>query len=159
MKYLLALLAAALVIGAAWYYMHDPQTDMPNTDTLADETDTMPDDSMDDMDDDDAETSATVDLSVDADADAKVFNVTGRNFAFDTTEIRVQEGDTVTINFTSADGFHDWVVQEFDAATARVATGDTSSVTFVADTAGTYEFYCSVGTHRKQGMVGTLIVE
>lgn len=101
----------------------------------------------------------TVDVDVNASVDAHVFNVGGTNFAFDVEEIRVKEGDTVTINFVSNDGFHDWVVDEFDAATAQVNTGGTTSVTFVADTAGTYEYYCSVGNHRAQGMVGTLIVE
>lgn len=91
--------------------------------------------------------------------EAKVFEVGGKNFEFDVTEIRVKEGDTVTINFVSNDGFHDWVVDEFDAATERVQTDGRSSVTFVADASGTYEYYCSVGQHRQNGMVGTLIVE
>ena len=65
--------------------------------------------------------------------DAKVFDISGTNFAYNVKEIRVQQGDTVTINFTSADVFHDWVVDEFDAETARVQTGGSSSVTFVAD--------------------------
>ena len=93
------------------------------------------------------------------DAEAKVFTVAGVNFAFDVNEIRVQEGDTVTIQFESTDGFHDWVVDEFDAATEKVRPGTPTSITFVADKAGTYEYYCSVGNHRAQGMVGTLIVE
>jgi len=101
----------------------------------------------------------TVDVDVDASVEARVFNVGGTNFAFDVKEIRVKEGDTVTINFVSNGGFHDWVVDEFDAATAQVNTDGTTSVTFVADKAGTYEYYCSVGNHRAQGMVGTLIVE
>lgn len=88
----------------------------------------------------------------------KEFTVDGFNYGYDVTEIRVQEGDTVTINLTVSDGFHDWVVDEFSAATEKIREGMTS-VTFVADTAGTYEFYCSVGSHRAQGMVGTLIVE
>ena len=92
-------------------------------------------------------------------ASTKVFNLSGVNFAFDVEEIRVQEGDTVTINFESAEGFHDWVVDEFDAATDKVRPGTPTSVTFVADTAGTYEYYCSVGNHRAEGMVGSLIVE
>lgn len=90
---------------------------------------------------------------------AHVVDVSGVNFAFDVPEIRVKEGDTVTINFTSAEGFHDWVVDEFDAATERVRDGGQTSVTFVAGAAGTYEYYCSVGNHRALGMVGTLIVE
>ncbi|NCP67794.1 multicopper oxidase domain-containing protein [Candidatus Peregrinibacteria bacterium] len=87
------------------------------------------------------------------------FTVLGSNFAFDMEEIRVKEGDEVTINFRSTDGFHDWVVDEFDAATEQVQTDGETSVTFIADKAGTYEYYCSVGNHRANGMVGTLIVE
>ena len=89
----------------------------------------------------------------------KVFSVSGINYAFNETEIRVKEGDKVTINFVSDEGFHDWVVDEFNAATEKVRPGTPTSVTFTADKAGTYEYYCSVGSHRAQGMVGQLIVE
>jgi plastocyanin len=87
------------------------------------------------------------------------FTVTGKNFEFSMGEIKVKKGDTVTINFSSTDGFHDWVVDEFDAATERVNPGSDTSVIFVADKTGTFEYYCSVGTHRQLGMVGNLIVE
>ena len=94
-----------------------------------------------------------------APAPAKVFALSGKNFSFDKTEIKVKKGDKVTINFTSADGFHDVVIDEFSAKTERVRTGGTSSMTFVADKTGTFEYYCSVGQHRMNGMVGKLIVE
>lgn len=89
-----------------------------------------------------------------------VFDLTGKNFAFSVTEMVVKKGDTVTVNFESESGFHDWVVDEFDAATDQVRSGDgVTSVTFVADQTGEFEYYCSVGSHRAQGMVGTLVVE
>lgn len=94
-----------------------------------------------------------------AEDDTNTFTVTGVNYAFDVEEMTVTEGDTVTINFSSEDGFHDWVVDAFDAATEKVRPGTPTSVTFVADQAGTFEYYCSVGNHREQGMVGTLTVE
>ncbi len=96
---------------------------------------------------------------MEAGASDVVVEISGKNFEYDVTEIKVSQGDTVTINFTSTSGFHDWVVDEFDAKTAQVNAGGETSVTFVADKAGTYEYYCSVGNHRAQGMVGTLIVE
>lgn len=99
------------------------------------------------------------DVSVDADGETRTFDITGTNYEFDVTEMRVTEGDTVTVNFESAEGFHDWVVDEFNAATEQVRPGTPTSVTFVADEAGTFEYYCSVGSHRELGMVGTLIVE
>lgn len=103
-------------------------------------------------------TSDTTDTETSTEADV-VIELTGENFAFSQKNITVQKGDRVRIEFTSTDGFHDWVVDEFDAATDRVQTGDTTSVEFVADTAGEFEYYCSVGSHRELGMVGTLIVE
>ena len=43
-------------------------------------------------------------------------------------EIGAKEGDTVRIEFSSTDGFHDWVVDEFAAATDRVRDTDGSTV-------------------------------
>lgn len=87
-----------------------------------------------------------------------VVDITGVNFSYSLETIEVNEWDVVTINFTSNAGFHDWVVDEFDAATDKVEEGGTTSVTFVADQAGEFEYYCSVGAHRENGMIGTLIV-
>lgn len=93
------------------------------------------------------------------DPNAKLFTVTGSNFVFDVEEIRVKEGDTVTIHFMSAEGVHDFVIDEFNVQTQKVGTGEVSSVTFVADKKGTFEYYCSIGSHRANGMEGKLIVE
>jgi len=87
------------------------------------------------------------------------FTIDSFSFGYSAAELYVSEGDIVTINLTNSDGFHDWVIDEFDAATEKITVGETTSVTFVADKAGTYEYYCSVGSHRAEGMVGTLIVE
>ena len=92
-------------------------------------------------------------------APAKVFNITGKNFSFSQTEIKVKNGDRVLINFESTDGFHDWVVDEFKANTERVNPGTKTSVEFIADKTGTFEYYCSVSIHRAAGMKGKLIVE
>jgi len=89
----------------------------------------------------------------------KTINLTGKNFAFSQNEIRVKKGDRVKIVLTSQDGLHDWVVDEFNAATEQVMTSNTSSVEFVADKVGTFEYYCSVGRHREMGMKGNLIIE
>jgi plastocyanin len=89
-----------------------------------------------------------------------VIDVAGVDFEYDIKQINVKEGDTVTINFKSNEGFHDWVVDEFNVATERLTEKDAvTSVTFVADTVGTFQYYCSVMTHRQMGMVGYLTVE
>ena len=106
-----------------------------------------------------SESVVTSSNNTDSLAMTKVFNVTAKNFTFSITEIKVKKGDRVTVNFSSTDGYHDWVVDEFKAFTQKVQTGGSASVTFTADKTGIYEYYCSIGSHRKMGMVGTLIVE
>lgn len=90
---------------------------------------------------------------------AKTFMIDGTNFAFDVKEMRVKEGDTVTIHFMSADGFHDLVIDEFNVRTEKLKTGGMAMITFVASKKGTFEYYCSVGSHRANGMIGKLVVE
>lgn len=91
--------------------------------------------------------------------EVKEFSVTGSNFEFSVTEIRVKKGDTVKIVFNVTEDLHDWVIDEFNAKTARLEAGGSEVIEFVADQAGEFEYYCSVGTHRQIGMVGKLIVE
>lgn len=91
--------------------------------------------------------------------EVKTFNLTAKNFTFSQKEIRVKKGDKVIINLESTDGFHDLVIDEFGARTEQINTGGKTSVEFVADKAGIFEYYCSVGTHRAMGMKGLLIVE
>ncbi len=94
-----------------------------------------------------------------------VFVVTGQDFAFfidgeDNPDMIVQQGDLVRVEFTTTDNMmHDWVVDELNVATEIVALNETSVVEFVADTTGQFSYYCSVGSHRERGMVGSFIVE
>ncbi len=94
----------------------------------------------------------------------KTFVITGENFKFvmnevNNPDIRVKQGDKVRIEFSSSNGFHDWKVDEFNAATEKIRDGSSTSVEFIADKKGTFEYYCSIGKHRKMGMKGKLIVE
>jgi plastocyanin len=91
--------------------------------------------------------------------EVREFTVSGSNFQFSPSTIRVNEGDTVRITFQNQGGTHDWVIDEFNARTPVIQAGQSETIEFVADRAGTFEYYCSVGTHRQMGMVGTLIVE
>ena len=84
--------------------------------------------------------------------------VRSRGFSFTPNEIEVNLGDTVRVTYVNGGGRHDWVLDEFDVATAVISGGQSETVEFVADQAGTFEFYCSVPGHRQAGMVGTLIV-
>lgn len=88
-----------------------------------------------------------------------VFDVEGKDYEYNLNQIKVKKGDTVTINFKSTQGFHDWVVDELGVATKRVNTGEATSVTFTADTVGTFQYYCSVMNHRQKGMVGYIVIQ
>lgn len=151
----MSLLAALLLVGAgctttspspspAGESVSPTDTQAIDPSYIGDPSGTMADDDVTIVDD--IEADVTVEIS-------------GVNFAFSQDEIRVSEGDVVKIVFTSEEGFHDWVVDEFDAATEQIQAGSTSTVIFTADRTGSYEYYCSVGRHREMGMVGTLIVE
>ena len=98
-------------------------------------------------------------MDMDAAPGARMIMVSGKNFEFDKKEIRVKKGEKITIHFESADGFHDLVIDELNVRTEKLKTGGMQMVTFVADKVGTFEYYCSVGSHRANGMVGKLIVE
>lgn len=89
----------------------------------------------------------------------KTFNVSAENFSFSVPEMKVKQGDTVKVVFTNKEGFHDWVVDEFKSRTQKIGEGKTETIEFVVDKKGTFEYYCSVGAHRANGMVGKLIVE
>lgn len=95
----------------------------------------------------------------------KTFTLTGENFKFvlddvSNPDIIVNKGDLVKIEFKSTKGLHDWIVDEFNVSTSQVReTNETTFVEFVADKTGTFEYYCSVGQHRANGMKGKLIVK
>ena len=89
----------------------------------------------------------------------KEVRVEGSPFKFTPNVIRVKRGDTVRVTFMNNEGFHDYLLDEFNVKTKQLQAGGQETVSFVADKTGTFEYYCSVGTHRAQGMVGSLIVQ
>ena len=93
--------------------------------------------------------------------EGKTVSVTleAKSFSFSQKEIRVKKGDKVKITLVNKDGFHDWAVDGFNAKTKQLQVGQSDTIEFVADKTSTFEYYCSVGQHRANGMVGKLIVE
>jgi plastocyanin len=89
----------------------------------------------------------------------KTFEVTGKPFEFGPKELRVKKGDVVQITFKNNEGFHDLTIEGYDVKTKQIPAGQSDTVKFTADKAGTFTYYCGVGTHRQQGMEGKLIVE
>ncbi|MFA6005696.1 MAG: cupredoxin domain-containing protein [Patescibacteria group bacterium] len=89
----------------------------------------------------------------------KTFTINGGNFYFVPNSIMVNKGDTVTIVFKNDGGMHDFIIDELDVKSQTIQTGTSETVTFVADKVGSFQYYCSVGSHRKLGMFGTLTVK
>ncbi len=89
----------------------------------------------------------------------QTFTVTGKNFSFSPSEIKVHKGDKVKIIFQNAEGFHNWILDDFSAKTKTIQAGQSDTIEFVADKTGTFEYYCGVMQHRQMGMKGNLIVQ
>lgn len=89
----------------------------------------------------------------------KEFTVDGSNFKFEPATMTVNKGDRVRIIFKNTGGFHDLVIDELGVKTKQLAANASETVEFVADKAGNFEYYCSVGNHRGMGMKGTLTVK
>ena len=142
------------------------QQDTEGTETIQDES-IQSDDSTDVGSNNDEEAMGgnatsqpeTVVTDPSAQGEVKVFIVEAGPFYFTPAEIKVKKGDKVKIILNNVKGFHDWVIDEFNARTAQINGPATAEVEFVADKVGTFDYYCSVGNHRAMGMVGKLIVE
>ena len=77
---------------------------------------------------------------------------------FSVKEIRVKKGDSVRIVVTNTKGMHDFVIDEFGVK-QETPLNEKTVIEFVADKAGTFEYYCSMPGHRAKGQWGKLIVE
>lgn len=141
MKNVIILLALVIVLGGGWWIMKDKGSGLPTEETKNTQMTT--------------ETSGSTNST-----SVKEFIVEGSSFAFAPKVLNVNKGDTVKITFVNRTGFHDFVIDEFAGAkTKQINGGQSETITFVADKAGSFEYYCSVGTHRQMGMVGTLVVK
>lgn len=86
------------------------------------------------------------------------FHVDGGSFFYTPNMITVKKGDTVKIIFQNVGGMHNFMLDEFNIKMDPIKTGESKEVEFVADKAGTFEYYCGVGSHRQMGQKGQLIV-
>ncbi len=141
MKIIITIVVVAGIIGGVLLFVNRAESPVSTVPAVVDETSFAPE------------------TSGESEAEVKEFVVSGDNFTFSPSSIRVNKGDTVRIVFQSQVGMHDLVIDEFDVRTAFLQAGKSETIEFTVDKSGTFEYYCSVGTHRQMGMVGTLIVE
>lgn len=153
-KGIFLLVAVIAVLGAAYFLWGNKTGDMDMTGAEQGEQFGT------DMDGVDSSTTSSSDQSAAAvDENVKSFTVVGSNFSFSPTSLTVNKGDMVRITFKNDNGLHDFVLDEFNIKTAVINGGEEQVVEFVADKAGSFEYYCSVGQHRQMGMKGTLTVQ
>lgn len=101
-----------------------------------------------------ASTSATTTESV------AEFTVEGSEFKFVSNTMNLKKGQKVKLTFKNTGEMpHDFVVDELNIRTKVIKGGETDVIEFTPETVGKFESYCSVGSHRAKGMVGTVIVE
>ena len=84
--------------------------------------------------------------------------MTNEGFKFSPSTMTVKKGDKVKITYTNGGGTHDFQIEGYNVQTKTIQGGQSDSVEFTADKAGTFEYFCSVGNHRAVGMKGTLTV-
>ncbi|MEW6282851.1 MAG: hypothetical protein AB1758_29840 [Candidatus Eremiobacterota bacterium] len=74
--------------------------------------------------------------------------------------IVVTRGQQVTVEFVSREGTHSLAIPAYHVQSGPVPSGETTSVTFLADRVGEFEIRCqtSCGPHHLR-MTGTLVVE
>lgn len=89
----------------------------------------------------------------------KVIKMDAGAFYYNPKTLTVKKGTKVTIDLVMKDMMHDFNIDELNVHSATAKAGETVRVSFVADKIGSFEYYCSVGQHRKNGQVGTLTVE
>lgn len=86
--------------------------------------------------------------------------VVGTEFAFAPKALSVTKGDKVRINFKNSGKFpHNLTVDELGIASKTINPGETDVVELTVDKTGTFPMYCSVDTHRQQGMEGSVTVK
>ena len=94
-----------------------------------------------------------------APTDYHVITMTAKDFAFDPSVITVKKGEKVRLLITATDRDHGIKIQGYDIDQV-LKKGQTETIEFTANKAGTFEFKCSVYCgmgHRK--MKGKLVVE
>lgn len=88
---------------------------------------------------------------------ARTFNIVARQFEFVISPLpfAVNVGDSVTLNITAADVQHGFALERFAPEGRNVRPNETATVSFVANTAGTFTFvctvFCGIGHERMDG--------
>ena len=73
----------------------------------------------------------------------RTFRVDARQFAYSPSELKVNAGDTVTIQLVSTDVVHGLYVDDYDIS-VEADPGQSATLTFTADKPGSFRFRCNI---------------
>lgn len=92
-------------------------------------------------------------------AQVRVIVLTASNWQFSPSAIRVKRGEKVILRIVGQEGVHGFKIAEL-GINQTIDLGKTVDIALPTDTAGTFEFFCSVpcGSGHKQ-MRGTIVIE
>jgi len=74
---------------------------------------------------------------------ARTFRIDARQFAYSPSELKVNAGDTVTLQLVSNDVVHGLYMDGYDIS-VEADPGQTTTLTFTADQPGSFRFRCNV---------------
>ncbi len=94
----------------------------------------------------------------------KSFDVTTTEFAFAPNSFNAKPGDKLTFKVTNKGTVeHTFVIQSPDGSTelAKLSAqpGETKTLEYTPQAAGTYPIVCDIAGHKESGMVGSLVVQ
>ena len=93
-----------------------------------------------------------------SDTAVKEITITNAGMTFTTKTLTVKKGDRVKVTYQNTGGTHDLRIDGYNIGTKVLTGTNQETFEFVADEAGSFEYFCSVGNHRAMGMKGTLTV-
>ena len=73
----------------------------------------------------------------------RTFRIDARQFAYSPSELKVNAGDTVTIQLVSTDVVHGLYVDDYDIS-VEADPGQSATLTFTADKPGSFRFRCNI---------------
>lgn len=73
----------------------------------------------------------------------RIFEIDARQFAYSPSELKVNAGDTVTIQLVSTDVVHGLYVDDYNVS-IEADPGRSATLTFVADKSGSFRFRCNI---------------
>ena len=73
----------------------------------------------------------------------RTFQIDARQYAYSPSELKVNAGDTVTIQLVSTDVVHGLYVDDYDIS-VEADPGQSATLTFTADKPGSFRFRCNI---------------